>query len=455
MKLLEHFNQFLGDSVNLNQTRLDQLDSRVDSITEALKTAANLDGRVLDTVPQGSWAHRTIIRPATGLEFDADFLVELDEDVDWNDNPRKYANAVWTALSGHSTYGSMSARKNRCVRVSYANECHIDVVPYVIQANGRQVIVNREANDFEDTNPVGFTEWIQEKDDLTNGNLRKVIRLLKYMRDYRSAFSVKSVLLTTLVGNVVETWRTYDPDYYKDVPTTLLHLVLDLNNWLQVNGTKPYIVDPSCPTTSLGHRWTDWQYLRFRDKIHDLRPMVERAYNARDVTSSVNAWQDLFGTAFPSSIAARAATASTGTAPVMEVAPGVERVPQERFIEEMFPTVDTHWVRIECDVTEKRPQNRAQRRALRTRNGRVPKWRNLMFRVVDANVPEPFTVYWKVRNRGTEAKAKGDLRGQIYADQGQRRRSERTAYVGHHYVECYIVKDGVCVARAHQPVIIT
>jgi hypothetical protein len=454
MKLLDYFSQFLSGTVNLNQTRLDQLDSRVDSITEALKTATNLDGRVLDTVPQGSWAHRTIIKPASGLEFDADFLVQLDEDLDWNGEPRKYSNAVWAALNGHSTYGSMSTRKNRCTRVSYANDCHIDVVPYVIQSTGRQVIINRETNEFEDTNPVGFTEWIQEKDDLTNGHLRKVIRLLKYLRDYRSAFSLKSILLTTLVGNVVDAWRTYDADHYKDVPTTLLHLVQDLDNWLQANAVKPYIVDPSCSSTSFDHRWADTEYLRFRDRIHDLRPKVERAYNAGDVASSVIAWQDVFGTSFRTSVAARAEAASANTA-VLQASPTADRAPQERFIEEMFPTADTHWVRIECDVTEKVPRNRAARRALRSRNGRVPKWRNLMFRLVDTNVPEPFAVYWKVRNRGAEARAKGALRGQIYADQGRRRRSESTAYVGHHYVECYIVKGGVCIARAHQPVIIT
>src|SRR5205807_9151142 len=132
----------------------------------------------------------------------------------------------------HSTYGSMSSKKDRCVRVRYANDCHIDVVPFVILGSGREVIINRATNQFEDTNPVGFTEWLQEKDDLTGGNLRQVIRILKYLRDHRGAFRVKSVLLTTLVGGVADAWRTYDADYYKDVPTTLVHLVEDLDVWL-------------------------------------------------------------------------------------------------------------------------------------------------------------------------------------------------------------------------------
>jgi len=453
MKLLDYFKLFLTDTVNLNQSRLDDLDSRVDAITSALKAASNLDGHVLDTVPQGSWAHRTIIRPAAGLEFDADFLIQLSEAQAWNLNPTQYTDAVWTALSSHGTYASMITRKNRCVRVTYANDCHIDVVPYVILSTGREVIINRTTNEFEDTNPVGFTEWLQGKDDLTGGALRQVLRLLKYLRDHCDAFKIKSVLLTTLVGNVTETWRTYDPAYYQDVPTTLVHLVKDLDAWLQVRPTKPSIADPSCPSTTFDHRWTDNQYSTFSDKVHELAPKIQAAFDVSTPAASVLAWQAVFGSAFPATLAA--ATAVEATRSVTKAITVADRAPNERFIEEMFPVSLTHNVGIVCEMSEPSYRNRpGRRRALHTRRGRAPKERSLLFKVVKKNVQEPFDVYWKVRNHGSEAAQLGQLRGQIYPDEGQRQRSETTRYTGHHYVECYIVKDGVCVARAHEPVII-
>jgi hypothetical protein len=454
MRLLDYFKQFLKDSVNLNKSRLGDLDSRVDSITLALKESPHLDGRVLDTVPQGSWAHQTIIRPGDGLEFDADFLVQLTEDLDWNDNPRSYADAVWSAMNKHSIYGNMSKKKDRCVRVVYANDCHIDIVTYLVLSSGREVIVNRTTNEFEDTNPIGFTEWIQEKDDLTGGDLRKVIRLLKYLRDRQSAFSVRSVLLTTMVGNVVDHWRTYDSDYYKDVPTTLLHVVKDLDDWLQANWTKPSITDPSCPTTTFDHRWTDAQYSSFRNKVHELRPKVEDAYHAGTVVESIAAWQTVFGPTFPNTLASRAAAISA-TAALTKSAMPQERAPNEQFIEEMLTINETHRVSIVCEVSAPRDLNRAQRRALKTRAGRVPKRRDLLFKLVDTDVAEPFKVYWKVRNRGDEAAQLNKLRGEIAEDEGLRQKRESTLYTGHHYVECYIVKNGVCVARAREPVIIT
>lgn len=452
MKLLEYFAQFLSDTVNLNQSRLDDLDSRVDRVMNALKEADDLEGRVLDSIPQGSWAHRTIIRPASGLEFDADFLLQLSEDVAWNLDPRKYSGAVSSALGDHGTYGTMSATKDRCVRVTYANDCHIDVVPYVILSSGREVIVNRATNEFEDTNPVGFTEWLQEKDDLTGSDLRKAIRLLKYLRDARDAFKIKSVLLTTLVGNVVDAWRAYDPDYYGDVPTTLLHLVENLDAWLQLRPLKPSIGDPSCPSTTFDHRWNDKQYKSFRDSVHDLAPKIRTAYDASGVETSVAAWQSVFGASFPTALAARPVTDS---AVMVDKGVRPDRAPNERFIEEMFTVHETQRVEITCEVSEPEyPSRAARRRALRSRRGRVPKRRSLLFRITGTDVAPPFDVYWKIRNRGEEAQDLGQLRGEIHLDEGRHERSESTAYTGHHYVECYIVKGGVCVARTRESVII-
>ena len=122
----------------------------------------------------------------------------------------------------------------------------------------------------------------------------------------------------------------------------------------------------------------------------------------------------------------------------------------ELFIEERFQVNETHRVIISCDIAE--PRNRAERRVLRARGGRVRKQRTLLFKLVDTNVPEPFEVYWKVRNRGQEARDRGALRGQITRDDGARQKRESTLYTGHHYVECYIVKNGICVARAYEPV---
>ena len=79
----------------------------------------------------------------------------------------------------------------------------------------------------------------------------------------------------------------------------------------------------------------------------------------------------------------------------------------------------------------------------------VMKNASLEFFIESCNVPLPFEVKWKVKNTGEEALRVSQLRGEIYDDGGSHRRTEPTKYWGNHYVECYIIKNGTCVAADH------
>ena len=69
------------------------------------------------------------------------------------------------------------------------------------------------------------------------------------------------------------------------------------------------------------------------------------------------------------------------------------------------------------------------------------------------NVPEPYKVYWQVVNTGFEAEQLGKrgLRGTIFS--GSIVRTESTEYIGFHWIECFIVKNNVCVARSGEFVV--
>lgn len=73
------------------------------------------------------------------------------------------------------------------------------------------------------------------------------------------------------------------------------------------------------------------------------------------------------------------------------------------------------------------------------------------------NVPAPFQVYWQVVNTGKEAEDAGQLRGEIVlsktAGVGGLTQKEATSYTGIHWIECFIVKNSVCVARSGEFVV--
>ena len=166
---------------------------------------------------------------------------------------------------------------------------HVDIVPHLNLADGREVIVNRDDNDWEKTNPQGFTAWMKEKDSIADGNLRKVIRLMKYLRNHKNSFTgTRSILLTTLLGErVTESQVISDPGYYSDVPTALLHVIKDLDAWLQANRIKPPIPDPSNPEINFDHRWDQSTYSYFRDRINAHATQIEEAYEETDKDRSV------------------------------------------------------------------------------------------------------------------------------------------------------------------------
>lgn len=302
MRLADHFDTLLNDTVNINRSRLDDLDRSVDALYSALQGDDELGPFVKGKSPQGSWAQRTIIKPVGNREFDADVLLLLDHNPEW-DNPKTYIDKVWAALQRIPTYAEMDPpprRRCRCVTVTYAGDYHVDIVPCLEQSHGGKVIVNRDENDWEPTDPEDFTRWMRDKHAIANNNLREVIRLMKFLRDHRNTFQgTPSVILTTVIGNQVEEGKKIgDPAYYSGVPTALLHIVEDLDQWLQARPNKPTIWDPSNTGLTFDHRWEETTYRNFRDRIHSYAAKIHEAYHEQDKGRSVQLWQDIFGDGF-------------------------------------------------------------------------------------------------------------------------------------------------------------
>lgn len=440
MKLLAYFKEFLEGTVNLNQARIDQLDARVEAISNYLRGESELGQLVVDVTPQGSYAHKTIIKPLPDHEFDADILLQLAEQSGWE--PKDYIENVYKTFRRSNTYKEMVSRRTRCVVVDYANEFHVDVVPYITRAAGGY-ITNRHENRFERTNPEGFNAWLDEQNRIASGHLVEVIRLLKYLRDFKGTFAIKSVIMTTLLGGAVSFINAIDDNaYYSDMPTALLHIGKDLDRYLQANPYLPLIADPSCPGENFNHRWDQDGYANFRDKLHYYVGKIEAAYAEEDKTKSLALWQEVFGSDFkqPTTVVKLAEAAS--------LVPATERFIDRDF---GFPVEPRYRLRIVGRV-----ESKAGFRAydLPMKGNRVLKQRSLRFRVAECTVPSPYKIYWKVRNTGAEAAEVGQLRGEIREDSGLREHSESTKYRGSHYVECYVVKDGRVVASDRQPVFV-
>jgi hypothetical protein len=101
-------------------------------------------------------------------------------------------------------------------------------------------------------------------------------------------------------------------------PAALVHIVSDLDAWLQARPIKPSIPDPSGSGVTFDHRWDQTTYAYFRNRIHLHATEMQDAYDEPDKDTSVRKWQAIFGDGFtapaPKSSTGRFGTPATAAA---------------------------------------------------------------------------------------------------------------------------------------------
>lgn len=119
----------------------------------------------------------------------------------------------------------------------------------------------------------------------------------------------------------------------------------------------------------------------------------------------------------------------------------------EEFIYNKFPVDIRYSLNIECTVSQNGFPDRKLSEILRKKM-LLKHHKNLVFCIENTSCPKPYDIYWKVRNVGRKAEERDCIRGQITRTDC-REKKEHTDFQGPHFVECYLVKKGVCVAKGH------
>jgi hypothetical protein len=442
----KEFNLFLRHYINLDATRTNTLHARVSAVNSFIAGHEDLDVVVMDDViPQGSFAHKTIIRPFSGNDFDADVLVPMDEQDDWE--PKQYTQALHKALQSSARYRDKAVLGKRCVKLDYAGDFHIDLVPFVTRDDGNTYITHRTGNEFLRQDPVAYTTWFEDNNRTTHGHLVRVVRLMKYLRD-RSSIQVPSVVLSALLAERVRSFAGVDD--YANVASTLTSLVNALHEYIDPMLTPPWVDDRI--GQNLADRLTPSGFENLQSQVKTWSRLMTEALDA-DADESVEKWRKLFGESFGSTTReageSGAVLASASSHYEKTLAPGEQDLEKDHGI--LVSLDPRHRVRVVGRMSANRKGN-GRYRPLSGRGNHVPVGRSLRFSVEDCTVKEPYDVYWKVRNAGEEAARRQSFRGEI------RKRgheiTETSNFHGEHWVEVWIVKDHIAVATDIQDVTI-
>lgn len=471
MKLHEHFKVFLDEHVNLNKTRLELLEDSIIAVESAVRELT-WGPKILQFAPQGSWAHETIIKPQSGQPFDADLLVFVEAKQNWT--AKDYVNTLATELGKLPAYQDKIRRFSHCATIEYAGERKIDVAPCVVNRlfSGQYEVCNRTTDQFEASNPLVYTEWVKSKNSIAGGNdLKKVTRLLKYMRDIKGNFTCPSFLLTTLLGMQVHEYDKGSKDL-ADLATTLKTLVGRLDDWLQAHQEVPVVPNPKLPHEDQAAGWDKTQYSNFRDKVNLYRGWIDEAYDEPDRDESIGKWQRIFGDNFAAGEAKQAAER------ISESVTDGALVQGGRFqdLVEMVKTLGTAALpsKLRRLPHVRRPMWRVASNLIAVRVSAelmTGEYGSIIRNVRSAeplqpgywlrftasnNIGVPFSndykIQWRVTNTDKEAARAGALRGDFYASNSTGSRSERLEYRGVHFVEAFLIrKRDNCMVGQSEP----
>ena len=286
----KHFNGFLQNEVNLNQTRIDNLMTKRDNIDKFLKDRLPA---YKGTEQQGSWALKTIIKPVRdGQEYDADLLLLLDHEPSWD--PEDYISNVYKVFQEDGTYTDKVSKGTRCVTLKYAGDFHLDIVPCVLKIPDKVHklhVCNSATNIFEPSDGNGYREWFNGQNDLTNGNLKRAVKLLKYLRDHRNNFTVKSILLTTLCGRRITQDNKSEAQTVADA---LLLITSEIKTYLKAHSSVPTIANPALLSENFNRHWNEEKYKNFKAKFISIADNIYEAYHEEDKSKSIKLWRNLF-----------------------------------------------------------------------------------------------------------------------------------------------------------------
>jgi hypothetical protein len=235
MKLFQNRNVQLDDlldrmaeGLQLDKTRYDLMIQHYEAIKKWIETDETFFKPFkYELYPHGSVRTRTTVKPIGKDEFDLDIALHLKTNFN-NHTPEKIYNELSRRLKEHALYSGKMELKNRCIRLNYAGDFHIDILPG-IQENewdeNKLRVPDRALKTWVSSNPRGYAKWFLEKNNVLKLSLlekavraenlpsndyenkkplQRGVQLIKRYRDIYfqkdDTYKTSSIVLTTIAG---------------------------------------------------------------------------------------------------------------------------------------------------------------------------------------------------------------------------------------------------------------
>lgn len=385
----------------------------VDYLEEDLKEKT---GYPIKSWLQGSYKFATQIRPASLYgEFDIDlgiYFIWEGEPSDGNFSPIELKNIVQKSLLEYAkevkdeVKGVLVPPKNRCCRIVFSDNFHIDVPVYHLDEKLDTRNLATEKNEWENSDPKTLHKWFISKckDEVEGFQIRRLIRYIKMWAalNFEEGKRPPSILLTVLM---IEAFESIPSEVFED-DDLFSHCVEKILERVSEN-SKVY--NPVNLAENI-NKLSDEDFQIFIKKINYLYNVSIRAQKVITEADAAVIWQEVFKQFFP---LPEVLEETSGTSKALTV---VEFDPQ---------------VRIFAKETQNTNINRTYEGI--NKIGPIPKGCKISFKIINSSrIPLGATLEWMVRNEGEEAENINDLG---HSDGSGIDITDRSAYNGTHYMD--------------------
>lgn len=442
--LSSKFNTFYDSYVVLSQAEQTNLHSKKDLNIQRLKDGLkeyNEENKtsysIVETCVQGSVAMSTVVQNEDG-DYDIDVAVVFDKSALGDKGAQATRNLVANALKRKTKqFNAEPEVKTSCVRIKYADGYHIDFAVYrrYYDFGNKCWVYEHAGSNWTKRDLRGLNEWFKTQNDNSGGKLRKVVRLSKmFCKSRKSWKNMPSGLLQTVLCDekLQESYERIDELFY--------YTMKEIVNRLEANTSVSAPVDDGRDLTPRNldtQRMTNWKN-RLKSKLEDLDVLFKDDCSKSD---ALQAWYGFFNHDYWNEQISEAASYS-----LKPISKSVcTFVDNEQYIEELYPVKLSYYCKVSCIVSGNGWRPKPLTELLSILKRYLPHNFEIRCTMYYTNCPQPYNIFWKVKNVGPEAARRNQIRGQI-VEKGTCI-VEHSNFFGNHYIECYIVKNGVCVAR--------
>jgi hypothetical protein len=307
-----------NEKIKLDATRRGRIDSAIAAFIMFCREDEELAVAMSERpFLQGSVLTNTAIKPLTDDEFDVDVIYPFALSKFQVPQPGPRAIIEWflSRIKNRAFYADRLIPKDRCARINYAGDFHLDIIPSTKEVPAHQpyAVPARNLGNWVTNDPLGFANWVLALDERgggrdANGDGRFVrsIRVMKRWRDefFGEKSSLSSILLVTMLGKH-EPSGSYTPALENPLYPAYQHDAAYLYDMLRItyscieNPPHAAFHNPTIPNEDLARGWDDEYLELFLKRLATCIGHIRDGIYAKSEAEAITHYGRAFRGSFP------------------------------------------------------------------------------------------------------------------------------------------------------------